>query len=62
MTRKQIDQLIKTHSAQRDFAKDQLDKYYYELEAQNQESKWLNRYIKHKRIVEDLKKEIPDDE
>lgn len=62
MTRKQIEALLKTHRSQRDYAKDYLDKHYFELEEQDKETEWINRYVKHKRIVEDLEKEVPDDE
>ena len=62
MTRKQIDELRKIHEAQRDFAKAYLDQHYFELEAQDRETEWINRYIRHKQIVERLKQEKPDDE
>ncbi len=62
MTRKQIDELLKIHTSQRDFAKSYLDQYYYDLEANNHETEWLNRYIKHKKIVEQLTNEKADDE
>lgn len=62
MTRKQIDYLIRTHKAQRDFAKTYLDKPYYELEEDDNETEWLERYIYHKRVVDQLKQERADDE
>ncbi|MFD2572135.1 hypothetical protein ACFSUS_15940 [Spirosoma soli] len=62
MTRKQIENLLKTHRAQRDFAKAYLDKHYYELEEQDKETEWLNRYVYHKQIVKQLETEKPDDE
>jgi hypothetical protein len=62
MTRKQIDNLIRIHETQRDFAKAYLDKYYYELEEDDYETEWLERYIYHKRVVEELKKEQAEDE
>lgn len=60
MTREQIDYLTKIHERQRDYAKAYLDEHYYELEEQDKETEWINRYLYHKRIVEDLKKEIPE--
>ncbi|ARK08897.1 hypothetical protein A6C57_00440 [Fibrella sp. ES10-3-2-2] len=61
MTRKNLDLLLTTHRAQRDRAKAMLDQYYYQLEEQNQEEKWLNLYIQHKQIVELLEQETPED-
>ena len=43
-------------------AKRVLDNYYYELEEKNEETRWLNEYIKHKGIIEKLEREKPDDE
>ncbi len=62
MTRKQIDTLLAVHRAQRDWAKRMLDERYYELEERDEETEWLNRYLTHKRIVEQLEAEKPDDE
>ncbi len=62
MSRKQIDYLIRIHEAQRDFAKTYLDTHYYELEEADNETEWLERYIYHKRVVEQLKRERADDE
>jgi hypothetical protein len=62
MSRRQLDLLIRTHETQRDHAKAYLDKHYYELEAKDQETEWINRYLTHKRIVEELKQEKADDE
>ena len=62
MTRKQIDYLIRIHEAQRDFAKAYLDKHYYELEEDDYETEWLDRYVYHKRVVDELKQERADDE
>ncbi|ARK12871.1 hypothetical protein [Fibrivirga algicola] len=62
MNRRQLDLLIRTHETQRDQAKAYLDKHYYELEAKDQETEWINRYLTHKRIVEELKQEKADDE
>jgi hypothetical protein len=62
MTREQIDRYIDIHESQRDFAKAYLDEHYYELEEQNKEAEWIQRYLYHKRIVEQLQKEKADDE
>lgn len=62
MTRKQLDDLIKLHESHRDFAKAYLDNHYHDLEAQDKETEWLNRYIFHKRVVEQLKREKAEDE
>ncbi len=62
MTRKQLDHLIRIHEGQRDFAKAYLDKHYHDLEEQDKETEWLNRYIFHKRVVEQLKQEKAEDE
>lgn len=61
MTRPQLDELIRIHTAQRDFAKQILDERYFELEKRGEEQRWLNRYIYHKKIVEALEQEQPDD-
>ena len=62
MTREQIYYLINIHKGQRDYAKAYLDRHYYDLEEQDKEIEWINRYLYHKRIVEDLEKETPDNE
>ena len=62
MTRKQISELIKTHEKHRDFAKAYLDQHYDELEAQDKETEWINRYLRHKHIVEQLRQEKADDD
>ena len=62
MKRKQITELIKTHEAQRDFARAYLDRHYFELEAQDKETEWINRYLRHKQIVEQLSQLKADDE
>jgi|GEM_PF-3561456 len=62
MTRKQIDYLIRIHTGQRDYAKAYLDEHYYELEEQDRETEWINRYLYHKRIVDDLLREMPEGE
>lgn len=61
MTRKQIETLLTIHRAQRDRAKRLLDEHYYELEERNEETYWLNLYIKHKRAVEWLESQTPED-
>lgn len=61
MNRRVLEELLETHRSQRDYAKKMLDDHYYELEERNQETKWINRYVKHKLFVEALEQEEPDD-
>lgn len=61
MTKKQINDLLKTHRAQRDYAKRMLDEHYYELEERDEETRWINDYLKHKQAVEWLEAQKPDD-
>jgi hypothetical protein len=62
VTQKQIERLLTTHRAQRDRAKRMLDQRYYELEERNEETNWVDLYVKHKDIVEWLEAQKPDDE
>ncbi len=62
MTRKNLQELINTHRAQMEYCKRLLDQSYYDLEARDEETKWINRYLKHKKIVEWLENQIPDDD
>ena len=61
MTSDQIIELTRTHIAQRDLAKAMLDKYYAEFERRGELEEWTNRYLFHKKTVEALNREIPDD-
>ncbi len=61
MTLDQIVAMTRTHIAQRDYAKHILDTHYAELDKRGELEEWLRRYVHHKRIVEALNKEIPDD-
>ena len=61
MTRKQIDYLLRIHRGQRDRAKRMLDERYQELENLDEETGWVTTYVKHKKIVEALEREKPDD-
>jgi hypothetical protein len=62
MTKTQIKALLATHRAQRDRAKRMLHERYNELEDRDEETEWLNLYIRHKKIVEWLEAEKADDE
>ena len=61
MTQKQIELLLATHRAQRDRAKRMLDQHYHELEERNQETYWIDLYIRHKEIVDWLETQTRDD-
>ena len=61
MTRSQINFLITVHRSQMDYAKAYLDQHYYDLEADGKEEEWLKRYIYHKRAIEELQQQKPDD-
>lgn len=62
MTQKQIERLLTTHRAQRDRAKRMLDQRYSELEERNEETYWIDLYVKHKDIVEWLEAQNHADE
>ncbi len=58
MDQDQLKKLIATHESQMEWAKHMLDNHYHELEERVEETRWLNDYIKHKKIVEELKSKI----
>ena len=61
MDRRILEELLKIHRSQRDYALKVLNDHYYELEERNEETEWINRYVKHRNIVRELEQEEPDD-
>ncbi|GAB3255972.1 hypothetical protein GCM10027347_17490 [Larkinella harenae] len=61
MNKKTLQDLINTHRAQMEYCKRVLDNHYYDLEERDEETKWINRYLKHKQILEWLESQTPDE-
>ncbi len=62
MKRKEIDRMLANATAQRDRALQMLRENFDELEARNQETRWVKLYLLKKDEVEWLRKQKAEDE
>ena len=54
--------MITIHTSLMNRAKRMLDERYYELEDKGEERRWIDNFLKHKKAVEWLQAQEPDDE